>query len=164
MARLAALLVRLGKVVKQRLKLGLRVVTNAIQTWGFAATVFIAIPRSKNLFPKFPLLASHADIVWDNQLIWTRANKGKRNVPFASADFRGEEDCATSPKDVCVGGMIALSPPPSSQAFYFKFASRLQWIKEREINMFRVVLFHRAHTVVFFLDMKKIHFKHLIAS
>ena len=47
---------------------------------------------------------------------------------------------------------------------YFEFAIHLQRIKEREINMFCVVLFLCAHNVVFFLLGKtKINFKHLIA-
>ena len=38
---------------------------------------------------------------------------------------------------------MASSPPPSSHPWtYFEFAGHLQWIKEREINMFCVVLLH----------------------
>ena len=42
------------------------------------------------------------------------------------------------------------APMDSSSTFYFEFASHLQWTKEREINIFCVVLFHCAHNAVFF--------------
>ena len=49
--------------------------------------------------------------------------------------------------------------------FLFRVCLHLQWIEEREINLFCVILFHHAHNVVFFFPVRERSiFKHLIAS
>ena len=55
-----------------------------------------------------------------------------------------------------------MNPMNSSWTFCFEFADHLQWIKEREVNMFCEVFFHHAHNL-FFLGKRKINFKRLIA-
>jgi len=67
-----------------------------------------------------------------------------------------------APNRVCVHR--AVRTPVLIINFLFRARLDLQWIKEREINMLCVIMFHYANVLSFLLGKRERYFKHLIAS